>query len=91
MGRGLAGLAFSGLMLMISVVNRGVASGSGDGLRYGANVVHLLSHYFTLLFRQATTRGSHGLLEMLSIAGLVVFAVDVIRGIWERACKEGRE
>ena len=46
-GQSLAGIAFSALLLMVSIVNRGVESGSGDGLRYGQNVLALMSRYGT--------------------------------------------
>lgn len=91
LGRGLAGLAFSGLMLMVSVVNRGVASGSGDGLSYGGNVAHLIGNYFILLVRQATRKGQRGLLEIFSIAGLAYFSLDIVRGVCKRVANDGVE
>lgn len=91
MGRGLAGLAFSGLMLMVSVVNRGVAAGSGNGMCYGANVMHLIGRYFSLMWLQATKRGSYGPLEMVAILGLAVASADIFRGVWKRANASGSE
>ena len=49
LGRGVAGLAASALLYMLGIVNRGVASGSGDGLSYGNNVMSLFRHYLALV------------------------------------------
>jgi hypothetical protein len=82
MGQSVAGLAISGLLLMVSIVNRGVAAGGGDGSRCGASVFGLISHYaFTLASRSATGVNMCGPLGISSIA---VFAWSIflaIRGI----------
>jgi hypothetical protein len=84
LGRSVAGLTLSSLMLMVAIVNRGVAAGSGEGLRYGANVFHLVSRYVSLLFKQATKAGSVGPLELASLVGVTFFSVQAVRGIWKR-------
>jgi hypothetical protein len=60
----------SSLLLMISIVNRGVANGGGQaGESYGGSILNLFAHYLTLLFEQAigATASSFGPLEFLSI------------------------
>jgi hypothetical protein len=58
----------SALCLMISVVNRGIESGGGDGIGYGRSIVALFSHYVDLLFERATDPVSFGPLETAAIA-----------------------
>jgi hypothetical protein len=41
------------LLLMVSIVNRGVESGDGHGLRYGRTVLDLFGHYITLLYQRS--------------------------------------
>jgi hypothetical protein len=82
LGRSVAGLCGSGLLLMVAIVNRGVAAGSGDGLRYGANVAHLVSHYVTLLCKQAFRPRTMGPLEMAALIGVTVSSIEAARGIW---------
>lgn len=72
MGTGMAGLAFSGLFLMISIVNRGVSSGSGQGLRYGRHVGGLFANYVTMLLKQAVSLSSFGPLELGSVITLTI-------------------
>jgi hypothetical protein len=84
LGTSVAGLTCSGLLLMVSIVNRGVAAGSGDGMRYGATILHLLLHYTKLLARQATKPGSFGPLQVTATVGFVVSAVCAVRAIIER-------
>eukprot|EP00536_Pseudo-nitzschia_multiseries_P011640 jgi/Psemu1/29532/gm1.29532_g len=55
------------LCLMISIVNRGVESGGGNGERYGSTIVDLLQHYVVLLFREATQEISPGPLQLAAI------------------------
>lgn len=63
----------SALSLMISIVNRGVAKGSGDGLNHG-NILGLFSNYRTLLLKQAFSMTSFGPLEVVAVtfAGITV-------------------
>lgn len=55
------------LCLMISIVNRGVESGGGDGLRYGNTILDLFQHYVMLLAQAATDEISPGPLQLLAI------------------------
>jgi len=55
------------LCLCLSIVNRGVESGGGDGYRYGNTILDLLGHYAQLLFQTATSEISPGPLQLLAI------------------------
>lgn len=55
------------LCLMISIVNRGVESGGGDGYRYGNTFFDLFGHYAVLLVRAATDTLSPGPLQFTAI------------------------
>lgn len=78
-------LVFSSLLLMVSIVNRGVASGGGlPGESYGKSVVALVTHYIQLLWQQAIGKTnvdhfSFGPLEGLSI---VLASIAVMVGGW---------
>ncbi|KAL3938575.1 MAG: hypothetical protein SGARI_001687, partial [Bacillariaceae sp.] len=75
MGAGPAafGLALSGVTAMISIVNRGVASGGGAaGQRFGTSILGLFQSYAALLWNQS--RRSFGPLEYVSV-GLFLWAV----------------
>ena len=63
---------------MMSIVNRRVAYGSGDGLRYGSSVIHLWTTYIRLLLKRATSIKSVGLLE---IGSIILLAAGVERGV----------
>jgi hypothetical protein len=41
------------LLLMVSIVNRGVESGGGDGIGYGSTILDLFGHYLSLLYQRA--------------------------------------
>jgi hypothetical protein len=88
MGQSVAGLAVSGLLLMVSIVNRGVAAGGGDGSGYGASVFGLLSHYAFSLAKRATTAGSRGPLEISAMAVLAYSTVLGVRGIVNESRKD---
>jgi hypothetical protein len=69
------------LCLMISVVNRGVEAGGGDGVGYGRTILDLLVHYVVLLSRCATDDESPGPLELSAIVlevTSVAFALQVL-------------
>jgi len=53
--------------LLISIVNRGVESGGGDGYRYGSTILDLFSHYVVLLSQAATSGVSPGPLQFMAI------------------------
>mmetsp|Transcript_29565 Transcript_29565/g.95466 ORF Transcript_29565/g.95466 Transcript_29565/m.95466 type:complete len:276 (-) Transcript_29565:719-1546(-) len=76
-----SGFALSGLLLMLSVVNRGVASGGGNGMRFGSSVLALVFRYAVLLLKQAMFQ--FGLLEMLAI-GLSVASTGAVVGMCVR-------
>ena len=67
-GAAAAGWAMSGLALMVAIVNRGVASGGGDGSNLGLSVWALIARYAVLLTKQATSLASFGFLELTAIA-----------------------
>jgi hypothetical protein len=87
-GQSVAGLAISGLLLMISIVNRGVAAGGGKGSGYGATVFSLIGHYVFLLGKRATTLGSAGPLEISSVAIFAWSTARAVRGIIMQSRKE---
>lgn len=80
MGAASTGTA-AALCLMVSIVNRGVESGGGNGVdRYGTNILDLFAHYASLLLEAATNGESPGPLQlsamMLETASLCfMFAV----------------
>lgn len=55
------------LCLVISIVNRGVESGGGDGYRYGSTILDLFRHYAALLSKAATASASPGPLQLSAI------------------------
>lgn len=75
MGTSLAGLAYSGLLLMVSIVNRGVSSGSGDGMRYGRHIGGLFATYGMKLTHKAMTKSSFG---PLGVASLLMGAASLL-------------
>lgn len=81
LGLGMAGIPISSLMLMIAIVNRGVARGSGDGLRYGTDVSSLFSTYSSLLIQRAFNKSSVGILEISSILLLVWSVGAILKGV----------
>ena len=86
-GLSAAGLAISGLTMMISIVNRGVASGGAEaGRRYGKSILALCSSYVTLLFERSIK--SFGPLEwtavtlaFVSTLNYVKFVLDEVKGV----------
>ena len=87
-GASAAGLAFSSLLLITSVVNRGVASGGGDGLRLGSSILALFRSYAVQLLARACSSHSFGPLELSAMAlfafslgnGLRIVVRDVLKG-----------
>ena len=74
-GASAAGIAFSSLLLITSIVNRGIAAGGGeDGLSFGSNVFYLFRTYANLLVRRACSLDTFGPLE-LSAMGIALFSV----------------
>ena len=86
LGQSVAGLAVAGLLFMVGIVNRGVASGSGDGQSYGANVLGLFTHYISLLVRHYTIKPfQFRVLEGAAIALTVLSLVQGARAVYERS------
>jgi hypothetical protein len=91
LGKSLAGCILSAVMLMIAVVNRGIAAGSGDGsLRFGTTVIDLWRQYVRLLVIRATRPGSVGVLELGSIAVLVWSLQGASRVVWQKLREDGK-
>ena len=55
------------LCLMLSIVNRGVESGGGNGIRYGSTIVDLFQHYVALLTQQALNPLDPGPLQLSAV------------------------
>lgn len=63
------------LFLMVSVVNRGIASGGGNVVdSYGANILDLVVHYAALLLQAGTNVDSPGPLQ---VAAIVLEAISL--------------
>ena len=73
-GKSVGGIAASGMLLMISIINRGVAAGNQKGMRYGTNVLALVSRYLQLLISRAMSMKTFGPME---VAAAVMFVVSV--------------
>ncbi|GKY98267.1 hypothetical protein MPSEU_000784400 [Mayamaea pseudoterrestris] len=91
MGTGIAGLAFSGLLLMISIVNRGVSSGSGQGLRYGRHVGGLFYSYVVKLMQRAFTARTFGPLEVGSIVLAATSLISIVTAMERRTNNTSEE
>lgn len=98
-GKACSGIVVSSLMLMVSIVNRGVQSGGGSGTGYGLNITSLISRYASLLWKQAIKTDSIGILEFSAIAimstsifsGLSVIVRDVLGEEKEELKKNGNK
>ena len=85
LGRSLAGTVGAALMLMVSVVNRGVAAGGGDeSSRFGSTVLSLWSQYITLLWKRATNPKCFGILEAGSVLLFLWSMQGAVRVIWQK-------
>lgn len=86
-GPPLAAFAGSVTMFMVSIINRGVASGggqaasSGDILRFGGSVLALFRQYFCLLLKRACSRSTFGPLELIAVTTMFGSIVATIRNI----------
>lgn len=87
-GRAVSRFAVAALMLMVAIVNRGVSSGSGDGMRYGTNVLSLCSNYMVILFKRATTPKTFGPLEIGSMVLMAWGLVLSASAIWKLSAGE---
>ena len=77
-GSGVAGMAISSLLYMVGIVNRGVSSGSGDGISYGKSVLSLFRHYISLVLSQ---KSCFNPMELGSVAMLMCSLGIVVYGI----------
>lgn len=76
LNRAAAGIAFSALFGLCSVVNRGVAAGDGTGQIHGSSIMTLVLRYYVLLAQQI--RKSGGIMAIAAIAlGLVSTAMAI--------------
>jgi hypothetical protein len=74
-------LAMSGMMAMVSIVNRGVARGGGSAAyRYGSSIVGLLQTYTSLLLKRS--RENFGPLECLASVVFIVSLFAYGRTVW---------
>jgi hypothetical protein len=78
------GLALSGVAAMVSIVNRGVASGGGTaGTRFGTSILGLFQSYASLLWSHS--RRAFGPLELVAL-GLFLWSVfGYGKFIWKQA------
>lgn len=70
------------LCLMMSIVNRGVESGGGNGIRYGSTILDLLRHYAVLLFEASINGESPGPLQLSAIVLELTSIFFVLQIIW---------
>lgn len=73
-GASAAGLAFSSLLLMISIVNQGVAAGGGKNMRFGSSVLSLFRAYAVHMINRASSVTRFNPLEISAMA-LFVFSL----------------
>jgi hypothetical protein len=82
-GPAVFGIALSGMTAMISIINRGVASGGGKvGQRFGASVFGLVQSYLGLLWKH--TRNTSGPLEYVAVALFVGSVIGYTRHVWKQ-------
>ena len=84
-GAAAAGVAGSASLLVLAVINRGVEIGGGGGVggssieatcapvRYGGNVIALLTRFVTLFWKRALSWSTFGWLEMMGSFGIAFF------------------
>jgi hypothetical protein len=83
-GASLAGLAFSSMLLTVSIVNRGVAAGGGGvgpgttSMRYGSNILALFREYTVQLIKRACSIQSFGPLEL---GAVILFLFSAVNGM----------
>jgi len=76
-------LAMSAMIMMVSIVNRGIASGGGnEAYRYGKSVVGLVSSYFSMLFQRI--RSTFGPLECIAVVLFLGSFVSYSKYIWNQ-------
>mmetsp|Transcript_25952 Transcript_25952/g.54320 ORF Transcript_25952/g.54320 Transcript_25952/m.54320 type:complete len:289 (-) Transcript_25952:2317-3183(-) len=76
-------LAMSAMTMMVSIVNRGVASGGGrETHRFGSSIVGLVSSYLSMLVRRSKT--SFGPLECLAAGLFFVSCSSYAKFVWNQ-------
>ena len=84
-GLAAAGWAASGLALMVSIVNRGVAAGGGDGSAEGRSVLALFTRYTVLLTKSALGRvGTPGPLELVAMLLAAASTLATVQAVRQR-------
>ena len=79
MGQSVAGLSGGSLLLMISTINRAVATGAGDGVhRYGPNFLYLFGRYSYLLAARAMSQKDIGI---IGVSAFVIMGYSLVTGI----------
>ena len=91
-GLSAAGVAFSSLLLMISIVNRGIAAGGGnDKMRFGSSVLSLLGAYASHMVKRASSVTCFNPMELAAVALFVVSLGNglriVVRDVKEKSSK----
>lgn len=87
LGRSVFGVALSGLALMVSIVNRGVAAGGGSStaMRYGSTILSLGQCYTTRLLGRALAWKTLGPIEIFSVALFAVSIGGALKAVWQGA------
>ena len=87
-GASCAGIGLASFLLLTSIVNRGVAAGGGEGLRFGTNILSLFYTYGHLLVKRAFTTETFGPLELGAIA---IALLSTISGVSVVISKDKRD
>merc|ERR1712127_102581 len=85
LGRGIGGLATAAILHMVSIVNQGVASGSGDGSAYGTSILALFTHYYSLI---VSRKRNYRPLELTSFALTVGSLAAITKAIVQQCSRK---
>lgn len=81
LGQSMLGLSGGALLLMLSSINRAIATGAGDGIhRYGPNSLFLIGHYLYLLGTKALSQQDSGI-GILGISSILLTSYSLVMGI----------
>mmetsp|Transcript_12784 Transcript_12784/g.27749 ORF Transcript_12784/g.27749 Transcript_12784/m.27749 type:complete len:280 (-) Transcript_12784:149-988(-) len=76
-------LAMSAMIMMVSIVNRGIASGGGnEAYRYGKSIVGLISSYLSMLFQRI--RSTFGPLECIAVVLFIGSFGSYAKYVWNQ-------
>eukprot|EP00542_Grammatophora_oceanica_P012486 CAMPEP_0194043646 /NCGR_PEP_ID=MMETSP0009_2-20130614/15243_1 /TAXON_ID=210454 /ORGANISM="Grammatophora oceanica, Strain CCMP 410" /LENGTH=212 /DNA_ID=CAMNT_0038687927 /DNA_START=255 /DNA_END=893 /DNA_ORIENTATION=- len=84
LGLSVAGIASSGLLTLVSIVNRGIAAGGGKAEHtFGGTIIGLVSNYVSLLLKRAVglTNRPAGALELIAVGLFLVSFGHAVRAI----------